>query len=198
MEEMRQVVKILPNRGLYRVNLAIYAAYSGDGPTAEQESRNALDQSPWALQSLALAQTLQGQVAQAARDLPARSAKSEELGPSYTASGLGDLALYEGRFSEAARILTQGAAADLAAKDPDRAANKLAALAYAELLRQRKPAAIAAAEKALATSQDVTFGSWRRVSSSRRAPREGQARSPSASARSCSPSRKRSPRLSTG
>ena len=30
VEEMRQVVKILPNRGLYRENLALYTAYSGD------------------------------------------------------------------------------------------------------------------------------------------------------------------------
>ncbi|HVG83030.1 MAG TPA: protein kinase [Vicinamibacterales bacterium] len=156
MEEARQVVKILPNRGLYRVNLAMYAAYSGDGPAAEQESRNALDKSPWALQSLALAQTLQGQVAQAAETYNTL-AKSEDLGPSYTASGLADLALYEGRISEAVRILTQGAAADLAAKDRDRAANKFAALAYAELLRQRKPAAVAAAEKALANSQEMTI-----------------------------------------
>ena len=34
------------------------------------------------------------------------------FGPSYTASGLADLALYEGRISEAVRILTQGAAAE--------------------------------------------------------------------------------------
>ncbi|MCC7176940.1 MAG: protein kinase [Acidobacteria bacterium] len=152
VEEMRQVVKILPNRALYRVNLATYAAFSGDAATAEQESRSVLEQSPWALKSLALAQTLQGQMAQAAqtyRDL----GNSEQLGPSYTASGLGDLALYEGRFAEAARLFTEGAAADLAANEPERAAGKLAALAHTELLRNRKPAAIAAAEKALATSE---------------------------------------------
>jgi eukaryotic-like serine/threonine-protein kinase len=152
VEEMRQVVKILPNRALYRVNLATYAAFSGDAATAEQESRAVLEQSPWALKSLALAQTLQGQVTQTAQTYR-EIGKSEQLGPSYTASGLGDLALYEGRFAEAARIFTQGAAADLAAKEPDRAASKLAALAYTELLRDRKPAAIAAAEKVLATSQ---------------------------------------------
>ena len=46
-----------------------------------------------------------------------------------------------------ARILTQGAAADLASKDTDRAANKFAALAYTQLLRRQKAAAIAAAEQ---------------------------------------------------
>jgi len=156
VEEMRQVVKILPNRGLYRVNLATYAAYSGDGATAEQEARNALNQSPWAPQALAFAQLLLGQLPQAA-DSYRQLGTSRQVGPSYTASGLGDLALYEGRFADAVRILTAGVSADLADGEPDRAANKLAALGYAELLRGRKPAAIAAAEKAVATSQARTI-----------------------------------------
>jgi serine/threonine protein kinase/Flp pilus assembly protein TadD len=152
VEEMKQVVKILPNRGLYRVNLATYAAYGGDAPTAEQEARNAMDQSPWAPQALAFAQMLQGQLPAAAASYE-QLGKSQQVGPSYTASGLGDVALYEGRFADAARLFTEGAAADIADKEPDRAGNKLAALAYTELLRGRKPAALAAAEKAVATSQ---------------------------------------------
>jgi hypothetical protein len=44
---------------------------------------------------------------------------------------------------------------DLSSKDTDRAANKLTALAYAQLLRQQKGAAIAAAEKALVNSKAV-------------------------------------------
>jgi hypothetical protein len=75
------------------------------------------------------------------------------LGASYAASGLGDLAIYEGRFSEAARIFAAGAVKDVASQDADRAANKFAALAYAELLRQKNGAAIAAADQALAHSQ---------------------------------------------
>ena len=39
VEEMRQVVKILPNRALYRVNLALYADYAGDFETGESEAR---------------------------------------------------------------------------------------------------------------------------------------------------------------
>jgi tetratricopeptide (TPR) repeat protein len=153
--EMREVVKILPNRALYRVNLATYAAFNGDAAMAEQEAQKAMAQSPWALQSLALAQKLQGQVAQATQTYR-EVGKSEQLGPSYTASGLGDLAVYEGRFTDAVRIFSEGAAADLAAKEPDRAGSKLAAVAYTELLRDRKAAAAAAAEKALATTQART------------------------------------------
>ena len=152
VNEMREVVKILPNRGLYRVNLGAYAAYSGDTATAEQEAKNAMDLSPWAPQILALAQTLRGEVAQAAESYR-QLGTSPQAGPSFATSGLGDLALYEGRFAEAARIFSEGAAADLAEKDVDRAATKLAALAYTELMRGRLAAAVAAAEKALATSQ---------------------------------------------
>ncbi len=81
--------------------------------------------------------------------------KNDPEGASYTASGLADLAIYEGRFSDAERILTLGAAADMAAKVPDKAASKFAALADVHLLRRQKGAAVAAAEKALANSQAV-------------------------------------------
>ncbi len=72
-----------------------------------------------------------------------------------SASGLIDLAVYEGRYADAVRLGDQGAAADLAAKNPDRAAAKFAEQAYAQLLRGRRPAAVAAAGKALANSQVV-------------------------------------------
>jgi len=70
------------------------------------------------------------------------------LGSSYSTSGLADTALYEGRFSDAARILQEGVASDRA--DPNLLApEKLAALAYVQLLRGQKKAAIDAAEQAL-------------------------------------------------
>jgi tetratricopeptide (TPR) repeat protein len=106
------------------------------------------------LLALAYAQLLQGQLPHAA-DTYERIGKVDALGASYRSSGLGDLALYEGRLSDAARIFAEGAAADLASKDADRAANKFAALAYTQVLRQQKREAIAAAEKALANSNAV-------------------------------------------
>jgi eukaryotic-like serine/threonine-protein kinase len=154
IDEMRQAIKILPKRTLYRENLALYAAYSTDFQTAEQEARAIEKPGLFGLLPLAFAQVLQGQLPQAAETYQSM-AKIDQQGASYAASGLGELALYEGRFSEAARIFTEGASADLSAKDTDRAATKFAALAYTELLRQQKGAAIAAAEKALATSKAV-------------------------------------------
>jgi tetratricopeptide (TPR) repeat protein len=154
LDEMRQVVKILPNRALYRVNLALYASYSGDFQTAEQEARAIADPGLFGQLALAFAQMGQDQLTQAAETYRVIG-RIDELGASYMASGLGDLALYEGRFADAARIFREGAAADLKAMDADRAANKFAALAQAELLGQQRSAAIKTAEQALAHSQAV-------------------------------------------
>jgi tetratricopeptide (TPR) repeat protein len=77
------------------------------------------------------------------------------LGASYLASGLGDIAIYQGNFAEAIQILERGAAADLAAKTPDRAAIKFTAIGYAHLSAGRKAPAVAAAEKALLTSKSM-------------------------------------------
>ena len=154
MDEMRQAIKILPKRALFRENLALYAAYSSDFQTAEQTARAIEDPGLFGVLPLAFAQVLQGQVPQATETYQSL-AKIDQQGASYTASGLGDLALYEGRFTDAERILAQGAAADVAAKDPDRAAAKFAALGYARVMRGRKGPAIAAAQSALANTQAV-------------------------------------------
>jgi len=154
VDEMRQAVKILPQRALYRENLATYAAYSGDFRTAEQEVQEMTDPGTFGLLPLAFAQLLQGRTQDVAATYE-RIGKVDDLGASYRASGLGDLALYEGRLSDAARIFSQGAAEDVASKDADRAANKFAALAQTLLLQGQKAAAVTAAEKALASSSAV-------------------------------------------
>jgi eukaryotic-like serine/threonine-protein kinase len=74
-------------------------------------------------------------------------------GASWAASGIADLALYEGRLSDAARTFEQGATSDLVSKNNDRAARKLTSLAYVHLLRGQKGPAIAAADKALLQSK---------------------------------------------
>ena len=152
LDEMREVVTILPNRALYRVNLALYAAYAGDFTTAQAEGTRAQQMSPLGHLPLAFAQTGKGRLDDARRTYEA-FAKVSPLSASFAASGLGDLASYSGRLSEAVRILGEGAAANRAAGNPDRAAAKLAALANAELARGQKDAAIAAAKQALAESQ---------------------------------------------
>jgi tetratricopeptide (TPR) repeat protein len=82
-------------------------------------------------------------------------AKINARGASFAASGLGDLAAYQGRYADAVRILGQGVAADVQAKNPDAAAAKYAAIAYAELMRGQKAAALTAADRAYAQSKSV-------------------------------------------
>ena len=63
---MRQVVKILPKRALYRENLALYAAYSSDFQTAEPAVRSMEEPGTFGLLALAFAQ-----YSQSAEDLAA-------------------------------------------------------------------------------------------------------------------------------
>ena len=153
VEEMRFVVNLLPNRTIFRNNLALYANYAGEFEVAEKEARS-LPPAEYSILALAMAQLGQGQRREAI-------ASYEKIGPlspmgaSFAASGLADVAVVEGRFSDAVRILEQGAARELAEKRTDAAAAKFAAIANAELARGRKPAAVASAEKALANSKAV-------------------------------------------
>jgi tetratricopeptide (TPR) repeat protein len=157
-DEMRKVVELLPKRTVFRDNLALYANYASDFEEGEKEARTVIETAeapdPFAFLALGLAQTGQGKWPEAIATY-GTLATMPGAGPTLAASGLGDLAIVEGRYSEAAKILATGAADDLAAKNPDRAAAKFAAQAYALLRRGQKAAAVAAADKALANSTIV-------------------------------------------
>jgi tetratricopeptide (TPR) repeat protein len=152
MEEQRQAVQILPNHATYRGNLALYAAYAGDFQTAEREVRAIREPTARALQALPLSQLGQGRLKEAVEAYQ-KIGTMGVWGASFAAAGLGDLALYEGRFADALRIFEEGAAANLAAKTADAAALKFAALAYVHFVRGESRAAVAAADKALSLSQ---------------------------------------------
>jgi tetratricopeptide (TPR) repeat protein/tRNA A-37 threonylcarbamoyl transferase component Bud32 len=154
-DEMARVVAILPKRSLYRLNASLYSTYSGDFVQGERDALVAQQLGDrWALQALALSKLGQN-------DFGAATAAYESLaasvgaGPSYTTAGLADIAVYQGRFADAVQLFTDGAAVDLKAGEPDRAAMKLAGLAHAELSRGRPPEAIAAADRAVAASGSV-------------------------------------------
>ncbi len=154
LEEIRHAVDILPKRATFRVNLALYSAYGGDFPSAAKEA--AVTQQlnpnyPYGYLAEAFADLGQEQITQAAGVYQ----KIGTLNPSMAASGLGDLALYEGRFQDAVKIFQKGAADDTADHKPDAASDKLEALAYTQLLMGHKAAAISAAESALDASKSV-------------------------------------------
>jgi len=154
-DEMKRVVEFLPKRSLYRLNASIYSTYAGDFQTGERDALVAQQLGDrWALQALALAKLGQHDfgAASAAYDSLGKSAGA---GPSYTVSGLADIALFQGRFDDAARLFEEGAAADIKEEEPERAATKLLGLAYAELSRGRRKEAIAAADRAVSYGSSV-------------------------------------------
>jgi tetratricopeptide (TPR) repeat protein len=154
IEAARRAVEIVPKGAAQRLNLSFISSVSGDFPSGEREARAALQLNPSSEQgylALAEAQLGQGQL-RPAMESYRELEKASALGASMAAAGQADLALYEGRFSDAVRILEQGAATDLAAKQSDAAANKFVALAHAQLLRGEKRAAVVAVKHALANS----------------------------------------------
>jgi tetratricopeptide (TPR) repeat protein len=162
-DEMRAIVQILPMRTIFRANLSFYSSYIGDFATGEEQARKIAEIAPadtYGQLGLALSQMGQGQIPQAIETFTTLAKLDTEGKPAFTpraatisASGLGDLAVYEGRYAEAVRILERGAAEDLAAKFGALAANKYAEEAYAQMLSGQKTAAVASAQKALDNSK---------------------------------------------
>jgi tetratricopeptide (TPR) repeat protein len=161
LEHVRQAATILPKRLIYKWNTSMYASYGSDFETGEREARTLQEldsKSPLSFSSLAFAQTGRGQLTQAAATYEKLSSLGK-VSASDAQSGLADLALYEGRFSDAIRILERGAAEDLTAKSTDRAAAKFLALGYARLSRGENAMAVTAAENALSASKVVKIKS---------------------------------------
>lgn len=157
MAEARRAVELAPKDIASRMNFALDACYSGDFETCDREGREVQKLNPGYDEGslvMAYAQLAQGQLSQAAETY-GNLEKTGGRGPSLAASGLANLALYEGRYREAIQIIEKAAAADVAAKEPDWAANDFAMLAYAELLKGDKQSALAAAQKALDNSQSA-------------------------------------------
>jgi tetratricopeptide (TPR) repeat protein len=140
-----------------RVNLAFISAFAGDFARSEKEARSALEINPKAAQGflvLAEAQLGEGEIDKAA----ATFHTLEGFGPvaaSTATAGLADLSAYQGKYADAARILSQGATSDVAAKMDDNAARKYAALGSIETIQGNHSAALSDLEKALAKSQSI-------------------------------------------
>jgi tetratricopeptide (TPR) repeat protein/predicted Ser/Thr protein kinase len=155
LEAAQHAVEIVPKGVGPRLNLAFISVFAGDFAAGEKEARTALEISPSAAQGylvLAEAELGQGQIEKSAEAYH----QLEKFGPlaaSTATIGLADLAAYQGRYAEAARILAEGAKADETAKMTDNAASKYAALGSVEELQGHHAAALSDADKALANSQ---------------------------------------------
>ena len=92
VDEMQVVVKILPNRAVFRDNLALYSNYAGDFETGETQARKAQELAPagdaYAFLALGFSQMGQNLPGEALKTFAAL-ASVPGLGATFSASGLG-------------------------------------------------------------------------------------------------------------
>jgi tetratricopeptide (TPR) repeat protein/predicted Ser/Thr protein kinase len=155
----KSAVQIVPKGVGPRLNLAFISAFAGDFAASETDARAALEISPSAAQAflvLAEAQLGQGEIDKAAASYH-QLERFGAPGVSTANAGLADLAAYQGKYAEAASLLTQGATADVANKSADNAARKYAALGNIEILQGHNAAALSDFDKALKNSQSTSI-----------------------------------------
>jgi tetratricopeptide (TPR) repeat protein len=156
LEQGQELLAIYPKSALYRYNQALYAMYAGDFTAADREARAALSGNPnlpKAYLAIAMSSLATGQVDEA-RAAYTRMREAGARGASLATIGLADLAMYEGRFDEAAAMLPAGIEADERAKNAVGAAAKAVALAEAEHARGNTAAALSALDRARTLGQD--------------------------------------------
>jgi serine/threonine protein kinase/tetratricopeptide (TPR) repeat protein len=157
IEELKRSLEVAPNNQL-RVNLALYLSYTGDFQAAEREARAVLQVNPnfeTGYAALAYAQIGQDQFDTAIQTYQ-RLERTSSFGQSMAAPGLADIAIYQGRLTDAVHLLETAASADIQAGRLESAAADFGLLAYAQLLRKQKASALAAVERALANSKSIS------------------------------------------
>jgi serine/threonine protein kinase/tetratricopeptide (TPR) repeat protein len=159
VDDEQRVVALYPNNVLYLNNYGLFAMYAGDFDVAIRESERLLKLNPNFEKGyicLGVSQLARGDDA-AAADTYKKVAPISAWGASAAAVGLADMALYQGRPADALSILEPAVHADLAAKDPSRAAAKYVMQAQALLMKGQTAKAIAAAEQASTGSADESL-----------------------------------------
>ena len=156
--EAREVLKIYPNNTRQRRNLAMYLMYSADFTNAIAEGSRVIAATPgWALGYLpvALSMLASGDEAGALKTYD-RMEASGAAGARLARLGRIDVAMYHGRYTEAARLIGGASEADRTSTD---AAQLQVADAQVSLALGQKARAAEAALKAAAasTDEDVLF-----------------------------------------
>lgn len=156
--EMGQTaVELKPKEIQYRFNLSWYALAASDFDVAIQQAQGMIEENPDFYEVyvvLALANLGQDNIEEATR-VYSEMAQINPVGESLAALGLADIALYEGRLSEAIRILEERLDLDRSADQTYFQANKWSLMARARLMGGNNPQAITAADQALASGKDM-------------------------------------------
>ena len=156
LEEQKRALEITPHSVLQRNNFAMYALYAGDFDSAAKEAQAILSENPkfdHALRTSALAELGQGHNEEARQEY-AKLQGVSAYGASIAATGLADLALYEGRLAEATSILEKAIAGDVGNKDTESTADRGATLALTQLTLGKSQEAASSAAKASANSKE--------------------------------------------
>ena len=154
LEEQKSALVLTPHSMLQRSNFSMYALYAGDFEAATKEAKAILEEDPnsaQALRTLALAALGLGQN-DLARQYYERLQESSTYGASIAATGLADLALYEGRLADAAKILENAIANDLSSKDAESASDRTAMLAITQTTMRKPFEALSSANQAASKS----------------------------------------------
>ena len=152
----RRALDLNPNDVIVRANYGDYAMYAGDFKTAVEQMERVLQQNPkigLAHLPMAMAALVRGDSAGALAAYD-RMAATGASGASMAAMGRADVALFEGRYGDAKKLLEAGIAADDSSRNVSAMAAKYVALAESEEGLGETSAAIAAARKAIELSAD--------------------------------------------
>ena len=152
MEEGQKVLAIYPKSPLYRTNYALYAMYAGEFSRAAAEAQKLVDEGEATYDTylpLAISALAEGQREKAAAAY-ASMAGVDASGASLAALGLADVAMVEGRTSDAIKILRDGIVRDQSEGNAAGVAAKQIALADALGTQGDRKGAAAAARAALA------------------------------------------------
>ena len=155
LEEQKRAIEIMPQSVQQRSNLSLYALYAGDFDAAAAEAQRVLKENPKfevGVRTLALAKLAAGHLEEAQKEY-GRLNDMSPRGASMAATGLADLAIYEGRLADAVAILHKVIIENQADKDTDSAAFNQATLAETQLALGKPGEALATAASA-ATSKD--------------------------------------------
>ena len=157
LREGSKAIEIYPRSSKYQSNYALYAMYAGDGKTATATAQALLSEDPAfasAYLPLAMSALLIDDVAGARRAYEKAAEAAGDEGRSLAAIGLADLAMFEGRPSDAIAQLPPAIRSDLARQDDYNAVTKSIALAEAQAARGDTRAALTTIAHARQTSDE--------------------------------------------
>ncbi len=148
LEMGRRAAAIYPRNVVRQSNVSLFAMYAGDFAAAEKEAQKTLQlraDYPRAYLAIAIAQLAQGREAEAEQTW--RKLEGLPGGRTFGSAGLVDLAMFQGRLSDAAAMLDKPG-------EPSDEPRRLATLAEVRLAQGQQAAAAAAALAATKASND--------------------------------------------